>query len=76
MTPAMFYMGLKSGRLEGLHQVTLMVFDECHHASGGNNYNLLMGQYVDHKVKLQRGDNDIPRHLPQVTKRQQESPPA
>ena len=66
MTPAIFENALIEGKVKGLHQVTLMIFDECHHTHSDNIYNKIMGRYVDRKIKLQRGDHDIPRHLPQV----------
>ena len=66
LTPAIFHMALKYGRIEGLHLVTMMIFDECHHTHGENIYNKIMGRYVDNKVLLQRGALNIPPRLPQV----------
>ena len=66
MTPAIFENALIEGKVMGLHQVTLMIFDECHHTHSDNMYNRIMGRYVDRKIKLQRGDHDIPPHLSQV----------
>ena len=66
MTPAIFENALIEGKVKGLHQVTLMIFDECHHTHSDNMYNRIMGRYVDRKIKLQRGDHDIDPHLPQV----------
>ena len=66
MTPAMFENALIEEKVKGLHQVTMMIFDECHHAHSDNVYNKIMGRYVDTKIRLQRGDPDIPLRLPQV----------
>ena len=59
-------MALKDERVKGLHLVTMMIFDECHHTHGENIYNKIMGRYVDCKIRLQRGDQDITPRLPQV----------
>ena len=66
MTPAMFYLALRAGRIEGLNQVSLMILDECHHTCSDNMYNKLMGHYVDHKVNLARGDK-LPEIRTQVS---------
>ena len=59
-------MALRNGKIKGLHLVTMMIFDECHHTHGENIYNKIMGKYVDNNIRLQRGELDIPPHLPQV----------
>ena len=66
MTPAIFENALIEEKVKGLHQVTLLIFDECHHTHSDNIYNKIMGRYVDSKVRLQRGDLNLPTHLPQV----------
>jgi ERCC4-related helicase len=45
-------------RLLALNQVNLLIFDECHHASGNNNYAALMNKHYDACP-----DNDRPRIL-------------
>lgn len=50
------------GEIQGgylFNKISLMVFDECHHAQKGHPYAGLMGYYLDH---LDRGNS----HLPQV----------
>ena len=66
LTPAIFHMALRDGRIKGLHLVTMMIFDECHHTHGENIYNKIMGRYVDNKIRPQRGELDIRPRPPQV----------
>ena len=67
LTPAIFHTALRDPkRIQGLHLVTMMIFDECHHTHGENIYNKIMGRYINHKVLLQRGELNIPPRLPQV----------
>ena len=68
MTPEIFQNALIEEKVKGLHQVTMMIFDECHHTHSNNIYNKIMGRYVDSKIRLQRGDPDISPRLPQVKK--------
>ena len=49
---------IRSGYVK-FNEISLMVFDECHHARKGHPYARLMGYYLDH---LEKGNS----HLPQV----------
>ena len=49
MTPAIFEYGLRKN-IVSLNDVTMMIFDECHHTQAGNQYNKIMGVYVDQKL--------------------------
>ena len=56
MTPAIFENALIEGKVKGLHQVTLMIFDECHHTHSDNIYNKIMENQQDRN----RQENQTP----------------
>ncbi len=62
MTPAIFDTSLKLQNIR-FDDVTLLIFDECHHAHSDNHYNRIMGRYLVHKLFR------LPVKLPQVGKR-------
>lgn len=49
---------IRNGRVK-FNEISLMIFDECHHARKGHPYARLMGYYLDH---LEKGSG----HLPQI----------
>ena len=48
---------IQNGRVK-FNEISLMVFDECHHAQKGHPYARLMGYYLDH---LEKGNSDLPQ---------------
>lgn len=64
LTPQILVNAIDNGDLDGsFSQVTLMIFDECHHAMKDHPYNNIMSRYID--IVLSRDEEKI-HHLPQV----------
>lgn len=64
LTPQILVNAIDSGDMDGsFSQVTLMFFDECHHAMKDHPYNNIMSRYID--IVLSRDEEKI-HHLPQV----------
>jgi ERCC4-related helicase len=49
MTPQILLNALNKHHVESLKVFTLMVFDECHHATKEHPYNNIMAVYLDEK---------------------------
>ncbi|KAJ8262237.1 hypothetical protein GJAV_G00164150 [Gymnothorax javanicus] len=50
LTPQILVNALNRKELSSLSVFTLLIFDECHNATGKHPYNMLMGRYLDSKL--------------------------
>lgn len=64
MTPQIMENSLRLEGVELLHYFTLLIFDECHHASKNHPYNAIMSHYTDKVLETEERRDFQP--LPQV----------
>lgn len=58
-TPQILVNNLANGSIKSISDFTMLILDECHHTKGGEPYNILMQEYLEHKTTNAR-------KLPQV----------